>query len=146
MTTSELSPAPPSSEATSTWTLRQVVVPTRTFTLMRIGFVIRDGVLMYSTGPRSMPSGIRTLPKLTVRVRFPSPAPHAKSVVTVASSRNPRLREMWSWGWVTPWCLGSHAGQRPSPRHRPSCLKRGWGSGRRGRPVRGFAPGWCGSG
>jgi hypothetical protein len=25
-------------------------------------------------------SGIRTLPKLTVRVRFPSPAPHAKSV------------------------------------------------------------------
>ena len=35
----------------------QVVVPTRTFTLKRIGFVIRDGVLMYSTGPRSIPSG-----------------------------------------------------------------------------------------
>ena len=31
------------------------------------------------------------IPKLTVRVRFPSPAPHAKSVATVADSGTPVL-------------------------------------------------------
>ena len=97
MTISELSPAPPSSEATSTWTRRHVVVPTRTFTLKRIGFVIRDSVVMYSIGPRSMPSGphgsLMTSSRTTRnRVRSPRTRP-SMSLVARASKAKAVLEE-----------------------------------------------------
>src|ERR1019366_4776456 len=56
-----------------------------------------------SSGPPRWIARIKLVPKLTVRVRFPSPAPHAKSVAAVGDSLSLLLR---------------YPSVRPTPEHR----------------------------
>ena len=75
--------------------------------------------------PALVTAGSCTVPKLTVRVRFPSPAPHTKSVATVGDSRllfsGFRRYEPFQSGVNDPQAIcRPHMGHRLQSQHRSS--------------------------